>query len=239
MSDWLFPAIVIGRGGEFIADSGLRQPLRRMMPYVMECAQPFGGPTKVGVPSVRHRRLCLLSAALPQWRTHAACFRYHIHRPLGRTHSKYSACHFDNLFLSRNCGMDKGIEKSTRSENSAGEISPSIGYSEDKSRRPSEIQRIAFAPDARRRQRSSDDDIAVLPLSRTFSRQRRYSSYSTYGDDEKEQVRRVISRRTIEPHTRLPTCVPNLSTPDRSLPHLEHTCHRHCHIRRRTIKRTC
>jgi hypothetical protein len=31
MSDWLFPAIVIGRGGEFIADSGLRQPLRRMM----------------------------------------------------------------------------------------------------------------------------------------------------------------------------------------------------------------
>lgn len=98
--------------------------------------------------------------------------------------------------------------KATGSEPSAGEISPSIGYSENKSRRPSEVQRIAFAPDARRRQRSSDDDIAVLPLSRTFSRQRRYSSYSTYGDDEKEQVKRVISRRTIEPHTRLPTCIP-------------------------------
>ena len=28
--DWLFSAIVIGRGGEFNADSGGRHPLRRM-----------------------------------------------------------------------------------------------------------------------------------------------------------------------------------------------------------------
>ena len=102
--------------------------------------------------------------------------------------------------------MDTSNEKGNAPESSAGEVSPSIGYSEEKSRRPSEVQRIVFAPDARRRERTSDDDLAVLPLSRTFSRQRRYSSYSTHGDDEKEQVKKVISRRTIEPHTRLPTC---------------------------------
>lgn len=167
------------------------------MSYVMECDKI----AFLHVPDHRSVRHCPNGAQ---------CFRYQIHRLLGRTHSKYSACHFNNLRLSKDCAMDKDNEKATRSEPSAGEISPSIGYSEDKSRRPSEVQRIAFAPDARRRQRSSDDDIAVLPLSRTFSRQRRYSSYSTYGDDEKEQVRRVISRRTIEPHTRLPTCIPLL-----------------------------
>jgi hypothetical protein len=135
--------------------------------------------------------------------------------------------------------MDKGNEKVTGSEPSAAGTSPSIGYSEDKSRRPSEVQRIAFAPDARRRQRSSDGDIAVLPLSRTFSRQRRYSSYSTHGDDEKEQVKRVISRRTVEPHTRLPTCLPFFAPTNRSLSHPEHTCHRYRYTRGRTIKRTC
>jgi hypothetical protein len=111
--------------------------------------------------------------------------------------------------------METSNEKGKDHEVSTGGASPSIGFSEEKSRRsserrrrPSDVQRIAFAPEARRHRRSSDDEIAVLPLSRTFSRQRRYSSYSTYGDDEKEQVKRVISKRTIEPHTRLPTCIP-------------------------------
>lgn len=126
----------------------------------------------------------------------------------GRPHTHLRLRHLPNNNLpSTGFEMDTTNEKETGPESSAGEVSPSIGISEEKSRRPSETQRIAFAPDARRHRRSSDDEIAVLPLSRTFSRQRRYSSYSTYGDDEKEQVKKVISRRTIEPHTRLPTCI--------------------------------
>ena len=142
--------------------------------------------------------------------THGSCCRHsNTKRPFVGTHAhnNYRAISTTS-FCQGKLAMDTDNEKATGSQPSAGEISPSIGYSEEKSRRPSEVQRIAFAPDARRRQRSSDDDIAVLPLSRTFSRQRRYSSYSTYGDDEKEQVKKVISRRTIEPHTRLPTCLP-------------------------------
>ena len=63
---------------------------------------------------------------------------------------------------------------------------------------------ILFAPEPRdRRQRS--EDIAALTLTRTFSRQSRFSSYSTQTDEEQERVKRVASRRSVDPHIRLPT----------------------------------
>jgi len=65
--------------------------------------------------------------------------------------------------------------------------------------------RILFAPDVieRRRQRS-EEFPATLTLSRTLSRQRRFSSYSTASDEEAARLKRVATR-TIEPQTRLPT----------------------------------
>ena len=84
-------------------------------------------------------------------------------------------------------------------------MSPTIG-TYDNTRRPSQGgQRILFAPDPRVRMRQQSEGIAMLPLSRTFSRQKTFSSYSVKADEENERVRRVTSRRTIEPHTRLPT----------------------------------
>jgi hypothetical protein len=83
--------------------------------------------------------------------------------------------------------------------------SPTID--EERGRRPSEFgPRILFAPDPRERARRSEE-IAVLPLSRTFSRQSKFSSYSAKSDDETERVKRVTTRKTVEPHTRLPTCM--------------------------------
>jgi Cation transporter/ATPase, N-terminus len=65
--------------------------------------------------------------------------------------------------------------------------------------------RIIFAPDPRApRRRQQTEDVPMLPLSRTFSRQKSFSSYSVKIDEEHERVRRVASRKTIEPHTRLP-----------------------------------
>lgn len=70
---------------------------------------------------------------------------------------------------------------------------------------PSEIpHRILFAPDPRGRRRS--EDITALALTRTFSRQSRFSSYSATSDDEVARARRVTSRK-VELHTRLPTGV--------------------------------
>src|SRR5271170_3612064 len=87
-------------------------------------------------------------------------------------------------------------------------VSPTIGSWDDAKRRPSEGgPRILFAPDPRAGIRyERTEDVAPLTLSRTFSRQSRFSSYSTASGEETERVRRVTSRKTIEPHTRLPTC---------------------------------
>jgi hypothetical protein len=89
---------------------------------------------------------------------------------------------------------------------STGELSPTIGSSEDNARRQSEAAHILFAPDPRDRRRQRSEDIAALTLTRTFSRQSRFSSYSTASDEEAARVRKVASRKTVEPHTRLPTC---------------------------------
>jgi hypothetical protein len=87
-----------------------------------------------------------------------------------------------------------------------GEISPTIGSMDDKSiRRPSEPgHRILFAPDPRERRGTRTDDMVGLQLSRTFSRQSRFSSYSAVSDDD-ERIKRVTTRKTVEPRTRLPT----------------------------------
>jgi hypothetical protein len=84
------------------------------------------------------------------------------------------------------------------------EIPPTIDEEErGVGRRPSEFgPHILFAPDPRGRR---SEEITVLPLSRTFSRQSRFSQYSSKSDDETERVRRVTTRKKIEPHTRLPT----------------------------------
>lgn len=96
-------------------------------------------------------------------------------------------------------GKDVDIEK--------GEVSPTIGSMDEKSiRRQSEAgpHRILFAPDPRERRGTRTDDIVGLQLSRTFSRQSRFSSYSAVSDDD-ERIKRVTTRKTVEPHTRLPT----------------------------------
>src|SRR5436190_22791499 len=87
-----------------------------------------------------------------------------------------------------------------------GDASPRIGSSGDRTRRPSEAGHILFAPDPRERlRREGTEDITPLTLTRTFSRQSRFSSYSTASDEETARVRRVTSRKTVEPQTRLPT----------------------------------
>jgi len=88
---------------------------------------------------------------------------------------------------------------------SQGEISPTTtSHDIQRQRRHSEFgQRIVFAPDPR--ERRHPDEIATLPLTRTLSRQSRFSSFSSFDDEEKEKIRRVASRRSVEPHTRLPT----------------------------------
>jgi hypothetical protein len=72
----------------------------------------------------------------------------------------------------------------------------------EQARRPSEGH-ILFAPDPRTHRRS--EDIAPLTLTRTFSRQSRFSSYSAASDEEAQRVRRVTSRRTVDAGARLPT----------------------------------
>jgi hypothetical protein len=78
----------------------------------------------------------------------------------------------------------------------------------ERNRRPSEVGggHILFAPDPRQLQRrATQSEIAPLTLARTFSRQSRFSSYSAASDDENARARRAVSRRAVEPHTRLPT----------------------------------
>lgn len=59
--------------------------------------------------------------------------------------------------------------------------------------------RILFASDPREKHRR-DSEIAVLPLSRTFSR----NSYSRAADEETKRVKKVTTGK-IEPQTRFPT----------------------------------
>src|SRR5271169_4347731 len=59
--------------------------------------------------------------------------------------------------------------------------------------------KIFFAPDPREKLRL--EEIATLPLSRTFSR----NSYSTAGDEEAARVKRAAVGKTVDPHARLPT----------------------------------
>ena len=97
-------------------------------------------------------------------------------------------------------------ESFTESKGMSAEISP--GHSPvidpERRRRPSEFgQRILFAPDPR--ERRHPDEIVPLPLTRTLSRQSRFSSFSSIDDDERERIRRVTTRRSVEPHTGLPT----------------------------------
>jgi hypothetical protein len=100
--------------------------------------------------------------------------------------------------------------KGKEPESSQAEISPTIGSWEDNARRPSEAglqHRILFAPDPRERmRRERTEEITALTLTRTFSRQSRFSSYSTASDEEAARVRRVTSRKTVDLQTRLPTC---------------------------------
>src|SRR5579862_7617876 len=97
-------------------------------------------------------------------------------------------------------------------EMSTGEISPTITSRDiEKQRRPSELgPRILFAPDPRERRHA--DEIAALPLTRTLSRQSRFSSFSSIDDEEKERIKKVARRRSVDPHTRLPTSTCSLFT---------------------------
>jgi hypothetical protein len=98
-----------------------------------------------------------------------------------------------------------GESKGKEVETEKGGVSPTTGSMDEKSqRRPSEGgHRILFAPDPRAR-RERTDSVVGLQLSRTFSRQSKFSSYSAVSDDE-ERIKRVTTRKTVQPHTRLPT----------------------------------
>jgi|SRR5277367_4351581 len=134
----------------------------------------------------------------------------------------------------------KGKEPRT----STGEVSPIIGSWDDRTRQPSMAEphpRILFAPDPRehlRRQRS--EDHTALTLTRTFSRQSRFSSYSTASDEEHARVQRVHSRRA-ELHTRLPasTFATTCRILNLSLPNFEYQRHRYRYTRHRTYQRSC
>ena len=99
-------------------------------------------------------------------------------------------------------GKDKQLEMST------GERLPPIGPSKDRTRRASMAEahtRILFAPDTREHlQRYRSEDHTALTLTKTFSRQSRFSSYSTASDEEHARIQRVNSRKA-DPQTRLPT----------------------------------
>jgi hypothetical protein len=136
--------------------------------------------------------------------------------------------------------MDSSELKGKEPESSTGEVSPTVGSWEDRTRQASGTDvapRILFAPDPReshRRQRS--EDHTALTLTRTFSRQSRFSSYSTASDEEHARIRRVHSHKA-EPHTRLPTSkLPEfrVCTESQSLPDFEYPCYRHCYARGRT-----
>lgn len=135
--------------------------------------------------------------------------------------------------------MESPELKGKEPETSTGEVSPTIGSWDDRTRQPSMAEahpRILFAPDPRehlRRQRT--DDHTALALTRTFSRQSRFSSYSTASDEEHSRVQRVSSRKA-EPHTRLPTGASSLSSRrlTLSLPNFEYQCHRYRYTWHRT-----
>jgi len=140
--------------------------------------------------------------------------------------------------------MDSSELKGKEPETSTGEVSPTIGSWDGHTRRASMAEahpRILFAPDPRehlRRQRS--EDHTALALTKTFSRQSRFSSYSTASDEEHVRVQRVSSRRA-EPHTRLPTSITTTCCRALilSLPDFEYQCHRYGYTRRRANQRTC
>src|SRR5271170_587127 len=115
-------------------------------------------------------------------------------------------------------------------ERSTGEVSPTMRSWEDRTRQLSMTEphhRILFAPDPREHlQRQRSEDHSALTLTRTFSRQSRFSSYSTASDEEHARVQRVHSRRA-EPHTRLPTSTFTISCRilNLSLPNFEYQRH--------------
>jgi hypothetical protein len=96
---------------------------------------------------------------------------------------------------------------------STGEASATLASPDlERQRRPSEFgQRIIFAPDPR--ERRHPDEITTLPLTRTLSRQSRFSSFSSIDDEEKQRIKRVATRRSVDPQTRLPTSTPMFIIP--------------------------
>jgi len=64
---------------------------------------------------------------------------------------------------------------------------------------PKADHRILFAPDPREKARHHDE-IGILPLTRTFSR----NSYSTASDKEAARVKRVASGKAANPGNVLP-----------------------------------
>src|SRR5277367_1062153 len=133
----------------------------------------------------------------------------------------------------------KGKEPRT----STGEVSPIIGSWDDRTRQPSMAEphpRILFAPDPREHlRRLRSEDHTALALTKTFSRQSRFSSYSTASDEEHSRIQRVSSRKA-EPHTRLPTGASTLSCHrlNLSLPNFEYQRHRYRYTRHRTYQRS-
>ena len=81
----------------------------------------------------------------------------------------------------------------------SGEAFPSLENQQHEifDRRPSD-HRILFAPDPRERIRH--EDLGILPLTRTFSR----NSYSAASEQENERVKNVTSGKLADPASVLP-----------------------------------
>jgi len=76
----------------------------------------------------------------------------------------------------------------------------SLGIDRAEKDEPKTDHRILFAPDPRGEKTKHHDEIGILPLTRTFSR----NSYSAASDKEAARVKRVTSGKAADPGNVLP-----------------------------------
>jgi hypothetical protein len=95
--------------------------------------------------------------------------------------------------------QNSGERKSKDDGSSSKRMSFSIEKAEKDPVEPKPDQRILFAPDPREKIKHHDE-IGILPLTRTFSR----NSYSAASDHETARVKRVASGKTTNPGNVLP-----------------------------------
>jgi hypothetical protein len=118
--------------------------------------------------------------------------------------------------------IEKPGERNSKDDDaSSRRMSLGIDKAEKDALEPKTDHRILFAPDPREKTKHHDE-IGILPLTRTFSR----NSYSAASDKEAARVKRVTSGKAADPGNVLPigNCIITLLT--LRIPNLEHQCYR-------------